>query len=343
MARSIIKIAEAGDFDASTGAVSISENDLVGMVNGFEEAKSKGVLPALKYTHAQGKDSIGIGKITDIWIEDGWLKGRADILDDKYTDQINSGILEAVSLEADVGKTAYGETEYPFLLTSVALLPAGEFPAIGGAMIESLIASKSKDSIVVYLGKKDDKEKETTKTDTKEDVEKVSLTDVMEVLIKVVDNQNQLLEYIAYKDKPEKIVEKDIEKIEDDDQIEAKRLRVRNTDRIVANLRGQGTGRMRIKQSESDKYRRLLSTLDNKDADNVAQFLMNELPVIYPEREIMHSNSTARKTTMSAPCDELDQKVRLRMDTKHESYDVATSKVLESDIELRERYRKEMR
>ncbi len=100
----------------------------------FAEQQARGgPLPALKYSHRQDVDAIGVGHIHAIWWSEKAQKMRGAALchHEGALEQIENGY-NAVSLEAGPGD-AYGKTLYPWVFRAAALLPPGTLPAVAGA------------------------------------------------------------------------------------------------------------------------------------------------------------------------------------------------------------------
>jgi len=147
------RVVQAGEYSASTGTFSLTMGNIKDVVVAFREAKEHGVLPALKYTHAKGASAIGVGEITDMWFEDGWLMAKATVLDPDMRDSLKSGILTNVSLEGQTDSTAYGKKRYPLVLTAISILSPGEWPAVPGAKLTEIAAGQSSERVVIKLDK----------------------------------------------------------------------------------------------------------------------------------------------------------------------------------------------
>jgi len=152
----IFKVCEPGTYNASTGKLTITASDIDDAIEAFTEAKLKGVLPALKYTHASGTKAIGAGKITDMWkASDGWLMAKAVILDTAVRDGLKKGILTDISLEGG-SSFPYSNKDYGLVISALSILAPGEFPAVPGASLTEIAAGASVERVVVMINQPED-------------------------------------------------------------------------------------------------------------------------------------------------------------------------------------------
>lgn len=132
-----------GTFDADPSEITIGPVDVDSSLRFMEMFDAFGVQPDFKYTHDKGSAAIGAGVLTRFWKEDGdRLFTRAFITDQGVAQEVRDGKLRNASVELTRREEGYDGIEYPTATRALAILPAGQPPAVPGAGVVRVVAQK---------------------------------------------------------------------------------------------------------------------------------------------------------------------------------------------------------